>query len=593
MKRAGFLIFLIIFLVSGNLLFYSQVTKDNANEIALYYSYEPYRIFNELYYLISTNKYIDKTVYNTIDFIKKKIDRKELLLLVDHKNESNDILTGAYFVASFFKPEKNKPYILFNKNLIEIFNYQKSIVFSMFIHEIKHAYDYYTNYGLFKVTDNNMLEKYMFQMDALYIEALLLEKYLVPNNFNLTDFEKILLNSHQKNNLYDYSLIFELTDMKLVYYLYNLVMDKNTYEDNFKSITDIGKILIDGFEDINKEQDEWVKFRKLIAVYSYINYINQITYNIINTKYKKMPPEEFNLNDYSPELFEINNTISNMITPNIEFIFKYNEKYYNKIEKIYNKYLEEITKPEYFIFNREFRFLHLVPNDMLKIKENVKPYDFFGYMEKMPDVLSKKYNFIIKKSVKLYNEEKYEQAAKILEVAVKNEPDNPFILNFYAKALYWFDNESSYKYYNKLIEILDNQETGEKYFKIKNRDKDLLEIKNEKLRDEIKEISIEIAKISKENILVDYWFTESYWKLGTLYLDRSDYLRGIYEITRSMVTKKDDYKLLKEQAYSYLCESFCFLEKPELAKYCADQVFKINPDNKYVLKFLDMLKDKK
>lgn len=595
MKRFQLLMLLFFFLIFGNLFLISQEVKDNKNEIELYHSYEPYKIFDNLYYLVNKNKQVDKRVFETIDYIKNKIDKKELLLLVDHKNDSTDILSGAFFYASKDK-QKVKPYILLNKNVIDVFYYQESIVFSMLMHEIQHAYDYYTNYGLFEVSDENILEGYMFQMDALYLEVLLIEKFLVPNDYKITDFEKKLLESHQKNNLAEFSQIFETTDMKLIYKLYHLMNNKDSYENNFKEIINTGNALIDdfnkidNFKEVKDEKDEWLKYQILVSLYSFTKYINQVAYTIINSKYKNMSPNEFNLNDYSPELFKQLNTIKDLLLPYAEIIDNYKSRNIKMVKNIYEKYLEEITKHEYLIFDQNFIYLHIIPSDMLKIKESIKPNEYLGEIEKKPDVLSEKYNFIINKSIKLYNGKNYEQAAKSLETALKNDPENPFILNYYAKALYWFDNDNSYKYYKKLIDILDKQQIGEKYLELKNSKNNLLEIKNEKLKKEIEEISYEIAKINKDKIKIDYWFTEAYWKLGTLYLDRSDYLRGIYEITRSMVTT-DNYDLIKEQAYSYLCESFCFLNKPELANYCADQVFIINPENKYVLKYLDMLKE--
>jgi hypothetical protein len=596
MKKFQIIIFLFFFLIFGSFLLTTQKAKDNITSVELYHSYEPYKIFNELYYLVSTNKSANKMVYKAIEYIKKKIDNKELMLLVDHKNDSKDILTGAFFVASFYKPEINKPYILFNKNLIDIYYYQKSIVFSMFIHEIKHAYDYYTNFGLFEVTDKNLLERYMFQMDALYIEALLIEKFLKPNNFSLTDFEEKLLESFQKNNLSDYSFIFEAVDMKLTYYMYKVMENKDHYEKNFKQIIDVGNNVVNEFNKIENfsktmdENDEWMKYKILISAYTFAKFVNQITYNIINIKHKNMNPEEFNLNDYSPELFELNKNISDMVFPYIDRIHEFQNNNFNEIDKIYDNFLDEFINFEYFVLNKDLYFLHIIPNDILKINDAILNYQYLGSAEEMPDVLSKKYNMLINKSIKLYNNKNYEQAAKVLEIVVKNEPNNPFVLNYYARALYWFDNNNSYKYYKKLIEILDNQDTGNKYLKIKNDKKNLSKIENEKLKKEIKEVSNDIAKIGNNKIIIDYWFMEAYWKLGTLYLDRGDFLRGVYEITRSMSTSMD-YKLLREQAYNYLCESYCFLKKPELANYCAEKVFKINPDNKYILKFLDMLNE--
>lgn len=590
MKKNLLIILLFFFFILNNICLSGQSSIDNTNEVVLYKSYETYKIFNELYDLIESNKANNKVVFEIINYIKKKIDNDELLLLVDHKNESKDILSGAFFSAVFGDSKKNKPYVLFNKNIIDVFYCQKSIVFSMLIHEIRHAYDYYTNYGLFKVTDKNRLERYMFQMDALHLEALLIKDFLIPNNYNLTDFEKILLESYQNDNLFDYSLIFESTDMHLIYYLYKLLNNSDSYEDCLNKLIGAGNGVIDDFKKIKSSDEDWKKYRKYVSLFSYYNYINQIAYSITDIKHKKMEPNEFVLKEYSPELSELIIDITKLEPSYLDFISQYKEQYYKKVDNIYKKNIEENVKLEYLIYKNDFIFLHIIPSDLLKIRNEVKQYQYLGSQENMPKKLSNKYDFIINKSIKLYNEKRYEEAAKTLEAAVNNEPDNPFILNYYAKALFWFDNDNSFLYYKKLADILNNQDLGEKYLELKENTNDMLTIKNNKLVEEIKEIQSEMAKINSNKIIVDLWFLEAYWKLGTLYLDRNDYKRGVYEITRAMVTLVNENNLLREQAYSYLCECYCILNKPELANYCKEEVFKINPNNTYILKFLEMLK---
>ncbi len=589
--KKNILIFLLFFLLILNNIYLSgQSSLDNTNDEVFYKSQETYKIFNELYNLIESNKLKDKVTFETIDYIKKKIENNELLLLVDHKNESKDILTGAFFAAAF-DSQKNKPYILFNKNIINIFYRQKSIVFSMLIHEIRHAYDYFTNYGLFKVTINNLLERYLFQMDALHIEALLIKNFLIPNNYNLTEFEKILLDSFQNNNLYEYSLIFESTEMHLIYYLYELINNNETYEDCLNKVLGAGNNVLYDFKKLKDNDEDWKKYQVYISLYSYIKYINQIVYSITYNKHKKMEPNEFILNDYAPEISKLINNIEKLEPSYLDYIFQYKEKYYKKVENIYENSLEESTKYEYLIFNNNYLYLHIIPSDLLATTNNdIKKNQYIGSIEKIPLKLSKKYDLLIKKSIRLYDEKKYEEAAKVLEAAVTNEPENPFVLNYYARALYRFDKNSSFLFYNKLINLLDNQKLDENSLELSKNDLSLSEIKNNKILEEIKELQLEMEKINNNKIVIDFWFKEAYWKLGTLYLDRGDFLRGIYEISRSMVTSDEDDAQIREQGYSFLCESYCFLNKPELANYCKEEVFKINPKNTYILKFLDMLK---
>ncbi|MBN2547177.1 MAG: hypothetical protein JXB50_15350, partial [Spirochaetes bacterium] len=553
-------LFLSVFLI---LLFYTltlfpQEVKDNTTRIELYKSFEPYRIFYDLYNLIYQNKDNNKYVYDTINFIKNKIEADELLLLVDHKSDNKNILAGAYFVADLKGRSKNKPYILFDKSIISIYNYQKSIVYSLMIHEIRHAYDYYTNFGLFSVTDYNLLEKYRFQMDAIYAEALLIQNFLVPNNYSLTDFEKILLESLQKNNLHEYSVVFEMTDMHLIYRIYDFFGNNDSYEKNYKDLIEIGNKLLADFNGINNIDEDWKKYQIYISLYSYLRYLPQVAYNIINSKHKKMEPNEFILEDYSKELALLKGKISETINSYTDFIVAYNKDNIDNVENIYEKFLEESLRYEFKIYNNDCVFFHIIPNDMLKVTEDVRISDFLGFPEKIPKEISKKNKLLIDRAKNLYSEKKYQEAAKLLETVINRESDNLFVINFYAKALYWFDNEKSFTCYKKLVELLDSQKYDEKHLEVKVNEKDLMLVKNEKMLEEIKEIQAELQNINSGKLMIDLWFQEAYWKLGTLYLDRNDFLRGIYEITRSYATS-DDNPAVREQAYGYLCESYCIL----------------------------------
>jgi tetratricopeptide (TPR) repeat protein len=99
------------------------------------------------------------------------------------------------------------------------------------------------------------------------------------------------------------------------------------------------------------------------------------------------------------------------------------------------------------------------------------------------------------------------------------------------------------------------------------------------------------AKDRRDVVLIDMWFPEAYWKLGCLYLDRREYDQAVYEISRALLFLPRSGPLY-EQALSYLCEAYYHLGNYKFARYLGNRVLELNLGNKYVLGYLDKMKDK-
>jgi tetratricopeptide (TPR) repeat protein len=177
----------------------------------------------------------------------------------------------------------------------------------------------------------------------------------------------------------------------------------------------------------------------------------------------------------------------------------------------------------------------------------------------LPVVQSERHQKEIDASMRLYEEGKYVEAARAVHAAVKDEPENEFLLECYARALYRTDSyrQSSFEIYKRLITLLDRKE-------------------------------------EPSNIGMDVWFVEAYWKYGTLLMDRHEWEKAAFEISRALATSYmvNQGQAFALQAYSYLAEAYFHMGRYDVAKYYAEVALQINPKNEYAQYYLDRAKDK-
>jgi tetratricopeptide (TPR) repeat protein len=167
---------------------------------------------------------------------------------------------------------------------------------------------------------------------------------------------------------------------------------------------------------------------------------------------------------------------------------------------------------------------------------------FMGRVQEAPLRFSEKHDDTIRKAEGLYSKKQFQEAAEILYPALHDEPENLFILDALARTLFWIREKrpESFVLYKKLTSSLEDG--------IKNKE---------------------------SSILIDMWFFEAYRKLGCLYLDRKEYEKAIFEITRAMYATsiiRTDKPPFYEQALSYLCEAYYSIGNYAFAKY-----FGVNP----------------
>jgi len=182
-----------------------------------------------------------------------------------------------------------------------------------------------------------------------------------------------------------------------------------------------------------------------------------------------------------------------------------------------------------------------------KIGDKIRQGDLIGHISRNPDTLSIYYDKEIKQSMALYGQNDFVKALEVIKPVLMMEPDNLFVLDAYARACYWTDRDESFRVYKEMINKLDS-----------------------------------MYQTSDKKVVVDMWFREAYWKLGTLYMDHNQFDKAYIEISRSQASIQD---LKGTTAYSqglqYLTECAYEMFQDELANYLAKRTLIYDKKNKY------------
>jgi tetratricopeptide (TPR) repeat protein len=89
-------------------------------------------------------------------------------------------------------------------------------------------------------------------------------------------------------------------------------------------------------------------------------------------------------------------------------------------------------------------------------------------------------------------------------------------------------------------------------------------------------------------VSVDLWFVDAYWKTGTLHMDRREWDRATFEISRALVAGAWA-PLAENQALSYLTRAYFELGRHEEARYYAQRALGRDPRNTYAREYLERL----
>ncbi len=191
---------------------------------------------------------------------------------------------------------------------------------------------------------------------------------------------------------------------------------------------------------------------------------------------------------------------------------------------------------------------HVIPT--AHVGDNVGPTRQAGVVQPFPDLQSPRHQNLLVLARERYSQARFLEAVGAIQPALGDEPDNPFVLNEYARALFQIDSlrPVARQQYQRLEAILVGGETPE------------------------------------STVVIDMWFPDAYWKLGMLYLDAGNYSGAYLELAKVALTNPSS-PVIREQLYAYLAEAAFHLGEQPTADWFIDKTLELDPANQYVLRF--------
>jgi tetratricopeptide (TPR) repeat protein len=211
----------------------------------------------------------------------------------------------------------------------------------------------------------------------------------------------------------------------------------------------------------------------------------------------------------------------------------------------------------YALQGREVRLAHLGPavEATTPIATALAAGKPVGDVQPLPVVVSDRHQAELVGAESLYGRQQYGAALAMLEPAYRDEPTNPFVLEAYGRTLYrQRERARAFEVYRTLVDLLDAE-----------------------------------WQAGPAAVTVDLWFVDAYWKVGTLHMDRAEWERAAFEISRALAGGFAGEWLAVDQALAYLIRAYHEMGRRDIARYYAERALERNPKHPIAQRYLDPL----
>ena len=226
-------------------------------------------IIEELHSLFQNDNGREHIIKQTFFIAYDKFKLQDFSILINNKLEED-----------IFKCTKLEYYpdqkVILNISpfLINLYKKRPSLVFSILIYDFWHISAYFTQTEYVLDTQNNPVEQYRSNMEAMYIQTLFIKDYMLVNEFKISEYENNLLLSLEDNNLAAASIYLYKLDMDLVYYLDDYWLSvKNNSRISEAFLEEIRRLGSDLKNEVISDEDDNQKYYLLISMKTYYDFI--------------------------------------------------------------------------------------------------------------------------------------------------------------------------------------------------------------------------------------------------------------------------------------------------------------------------------
>ena len=172
--------------------------------------------------------------------------------------------------------ETGNSYIEFKRTALEMYEDNKSVIYSILTHELWHAYAYAQSPAGFKDIEIDPFEDAMYQADAYYVEAKFIASVLIPKGFKTSKFEQYLSECYRNHALSSFTAIFNGEDLFIIRSLYDIrdKRQKGTIAQGavYQEATAVGNAALEGYRKVDKDSDPFEEYTCLIGLYTFNRY---------------------------------------------------------------------------------------------------------------------------------------------------------------------------------------------------------------------------------------------------------------------------------------------------------------------------------
>ena len=215
--------------------------------------------------------------YKALDYIRGA----RISIKIENDKESyNDWATFA--IIKNLRTAKNEALLVFSEKRLLAYPESKAIFMGSIINEMKRGLDFLANPLFYQKARTEKLESYLFDMDAMYLEALFYKECLVPAAVPMGEYEFNLVQSLANDNLALASILYKQIDMDLAYALYDKLLECETgaipAAALFENLEKTGRELLDRTEP----SDDWQRYVYYISLAAFDYFLPDIIQRAIS-----------------------------------------------------------------------------------------------------------------------------------------------------------------------------------------------------------------------------------------------------------------------------------------------------------------------
>lgn len=171
--------------------------------------------------------------------VRPALRSRDILILF-----SRDQLEGIDKLSSvYFSYHENQAYLVINPTLFDLSDRYPSLALSLVVEALVHVRNYLELGEQFQTSYSQPVERYLYSMDALYLQTLFISRYLA-GGYSLSGYEEYLVQALEVDKLASASLFLRGVDQDIVY---SLIEHNSLVRDNeitlAEYLTKIGDLL--------------------------------------------------------------------------------------------------------------------------------------------------------------------------------------------------------------------------------------------------------------------------------------------------------------------------------------------------------------